>query len=876
MSSAAVNVNVPITVRNFSEHACPSVPVWTGVPLPKSAAADAGAFRLLDSAGAAVPAQFDVLATWSDGSIKWVLVSFFAAPGPVADGAPAPERYCMVADGSLPVPQLPQPVRAEAGTELFRVATGPLKFYVNRHGFTGLSQVRLDTDRDGRFDADDLIAPDSPAAGIFATDADGTVHASRFGRLAGMEVERAGPLHATVAVRGDLRAPEGDRPLLDYTMRIHAFAGSSLLRVVLTVRNPRPAGRPDDGCRWLLGQSGAVLLKSLEYVLPLRLPEGHRRVTLSTEPGRMLERIPLTGELRLYQDSSGGANWFHRTHVNRDDDIPLRFRGYRVYYHDREIGSGLRAEPWLDVADMRWAVSLAAPQFWQNFPKSLGVDRDGAIRLGLWPALPADQASLHEIQGGEQKTHEFWLYFRHRQGGREVKDRMPLAREVMPACLHPPVAWAAADVYAASETLDPILPAQPRRFEEYEAMVAAAVRGQENLFTHIEQADELGWRHFGDTPAFNERDQTQGPYHGLGLVSHYNNEYDLGFGELLQAMRNAEADPALAKAWWDLGLAALRHEADIDVYHCTDDPAPIYNGGTFTHTSHGVDAGRSTHRGSPTDEMWGRLDWPWHRGSNPEAGHLRNRGILLAYLLTGDRHLLDAAWELVELVSFKIRADRFAQISVPDRCGGNNLQILLDAHLMTWDRHYLELCETIVANLDFQAVTARSGEPQAGWQSALYLKSLGRFIETLAEKGTRHEKAIASYLKYARCIEEHCRSRRGGHHEGPWSYLICEVLMQAAELADDPAEQERFLAAADGAFHALDKFVGPDGRGHFWNSKQTTMLLQGGGRYMRHAMATAKKAARSKRKQAPKARPRRARAAGRGKKGTSRASRRKT
>jgi hypothetical protein len=289
-----------------------------------------------------------------------------------------------------------------------------------------------------------------------------------------------------------------------------------------------------------------------------------------------------------------------------------------------------------------------------------------------------------------------------------------------------------------------------------------------------------------------------------------------------------------------------------------------------------VDAGRSTHRGSPTDEMWGRLDWPWHRGSNPEAGHLRSRGILLAYLLTGDRHLLDAARELVELVSFKIRADRFAQISVPDRCGGNNLQILLDAHLMTWDAQHLDLCETIVANLAFEAVTARSGEPQAGWQSALYLKSLGRFIEALAEKGRRHEKAIASYLKYARCIEEYCRSRPGGRHGGPWSCLISEVLMEAAELADDPAERKRFIAAAEAAFHALDEFVDADGRGRFWNSKQTTMLLQGGGRYMRHVTARAGRATLSKRKQGSKARPRRARAAGRGKKGTSRASRRKT
>lgn len=840
MCPSAAPVKVPLTVRNFAPQACPKLPIWTGVPLPRSTVTDAAALRLLDPAGEATPAQFDVLATWSDGSVKWVLVSFFASAEAAGADGPAAEQFTLVADGASPAPQPPQPVVARPDTHCFKVATGPLKFAIDRHGFAGPSVVRVDTDADGAFDSDDLIAPADNSAGIVATDAEGALYASRFGRVCDVQTELAGPIHACVAVRGDLRQRAGGEPLLNYVMRIHAFAGSSLLRVVLTVHNPRPAGRPEDGSRWVLGQSGAVLLKSLEYVLPLRLPEGQRRVSLSTEPGKLLDRLPLTGPMGVYQDSSGGENWFHRAHANRDNVVPLQFRGYRVSYHGRKIDRGLRATPWLEVADMRWGAAVAVPRFWENFPKALGVDADGTIRLGLWPWQSAD---CHELQGGEQKTHEFWVYFLHRQGDRSVRDRMDFAREVMPACLSRPVAWPAAEAVAAADVLDPIVPPKRGRFAEYEAMVASAVRAPVNLMTHREEDDEYGWRHFGDTPARNERDQTQSPHHGLAASSHYNNEYDLGFGMLVQALRTADADAALARAWWDLGMEALRHEADIDIYHTKEDPAPIYNGGTFTHTSHGVDAGTSTHRGSPLDEMWGRLDWPWHRGSTPEAGHLRNRGIVQAYLLSGDRHLLDAAWELVELVAFKIRIGRFAQIDVPDRCGGNNLQILLEAYLMTWDAQWLELCETLVANLDFDAVSARTGEPPAGWQSALYIKSLGRFIELTAEEGRRHEAAIASHLKYARCILRHCRSRRGRRFEGPWSYLICEVLMQAAELAGKPAERDDFVEAAEAAFHALDQHVGPDGVGRFWNSKQTTMMLQGGGRFMRHALKPARRRA---------------------------------
>ncbi len=242
---------------------------------------------------------------------------------------------------------------------------------------------------------------------------------------------------------------------------------------------------------------------------------------------------------------------------------------------------------------------------------------------------------------------------------------------------------------------------------------------------------------------------------------------------LLQAIRNVDADPALARAWWDLAVQGLWHEADIDIYHTLVDPAPIYNGGTFTHTAHGVEAGRSTHRGAPQEEMWGLLDWPWQKGSTPEAGHFRTRGILNMYYLTGDRHLRDAAWDATRLVDWKIRNNRFPQIDVPDRSNGNNLQILMDWYLLTWDAAYLESIDKLTANLDFDAVTARSGEPKpsSAWGAALYVKSLARLIEVLTDKGLPTDKISASCLKYAQAIYEYAYARPNGWREGTWSYL---------------------------------------------------------------------------------------------------------
>jgi hypothetical protein len=63
-------------------------------------------------------------------------------------------------------------------------------------------------------------------------------------------------------------------------------------------------------------------------------------------------------------------------------------------------------------------------------------------------------------------------------------------------------------------------------------------------------------------------------------------------------------------------------------------------------------------------------------------------------------------------------------------------------------------------------------------------------------------------------------------------------MMQAAELTQDAAERKEFIAAAKAAFSVMDRHVQPDGSAAFFNSKATTMLLQGGGRYMLHAQKT--------------------------------------
>ena len=149
------------------------------------------------------------------------------------------------------------------------------------------------------------------------------------------------------------------------------------------------------------------------------------------------------------------------------------------------------------------------------------------------------------------------------------------------------------------------------------------------------------------------------------------------------------------------------------------------------------------------------------------------------------------------------------------------------------------MCEKAAAAASFEAVTKRGGQTSRGdtWQYCLYLKSVGRMIETKAERGIQDKEATESFLSYSRAIQRRLSGRRGRRRgAGSWSPLLCEVMMMAADLTSDPARRKEFIDAAGNAFGGIDYFVREDGTGRFFNSKTTTMLLQGGGRYMRWAL----------------------------------------
>ena len=821
-SAMAGSLSLPLTMREWHGLARTDEPVTSGVPLRPGSVRDLSKLAITDADGKRLPAQFTALARWPDGSVRWLLCDFQATVE-----AKGKAVYTLTeAKGDAPA----TPLRLEESSEAYTVTTGPLRFTVKKQGFNLLHEVWIDRDGDGAFGADEVMAGSGANTGLVLLGPGGEGRfTSGYGKVTETAVEYQGPMRVGLRVRGTLADARGVPSGFTYTARLEAFATQSYVRMSVTLENPNAGGRyPNmDSNYWGLGAEGNLLFREFALVQKLDLDE-FPYVEVGENGKVRLERLPLVDQAYVYQDSSGGENWYHRTHMNRNLRIPLKFKGYEVVHEGTQVIRDDRFDGWLDLADIKWGGAVGIRDFWQNFPSALEARHDGTLSVALWPRFSSDD---HELMAGEQKTHETLWYFRaHR----------PYPRQVMQLCSHPLTAWAPAEHYLASGEFGRNAPYNEELFSGFERASAGAILNPgHNFATDRERVDEYGWRHFGDVWAANERDQTGGPRQGELMVSHFNLEYDEGWGMLLHAVRDTEAQPELANTWWEYGRAALLHEADIDIHHSTVEAGEnaSWAGGKHTHTEHGVEAERSGHAARPPVHVFGTLRWPWGPGGGPESGHWNDRGIITAYYLTGSRRFLDCAEEIAKVTAWRIEQSVHAQTEVPDREAGNSLQILTDHYLLTWDQRYARLIDAAIEAAHFEKSewAKQAPEKMEFWQLALYLRPIGRYIDycTLAH-GQPPKRALASFLGYARAMADAAESGRAEGWGKPREWAS-DALMMAARYTDSEEERERFIALAEQAFDNGWRGIIGDRPGYaYHNAKTTTMSFTGGGEWMYH------------------------------------------
>ena len=166
-----------------------------GIPIAEGAAPAGSRFVLLDGDNKPVPCQSEVLATWGDGSARWVLLDFQADPG-----AGDTDHFRLVWDPGLRVPRASSPVRTREGRTL-SVSSGNVELKTIPGSVLRISD---------RFDVK-----------LVFTDKDGT---RCEGVVETSSVETSGDMRSTLSLSGSFRTPGGDR-VVDFRMRASVYAG---------------------------------------------------------------------------------------------------------------------------------------------------------------------------------------------------------------------------------------------------------------------------------------------------------------------------------------------------------------------------------------------------------------------------------------------------------------------------------------------------------------------------------------------------------------------------------------------------------------------------------------------------------------------------
>ena len=693
-------------------------PATVGVPLPRGLVTDADRLSLTDENDQLVPLQTIPTDRWSDGSLRWALLDFQIT------GEPAPRREFTLHVGREPSGDRVRGVMVTESATDISIDTGAARFVLSTGAPFPFAEVSVG--------GHDQI--DRGQSRLYVTDRRGERFSAQIQSIA---VETLGSLRTTVRLEGIVGRTR--HPLLIVIARLQFFAGSAGVRVAITLRNSRRARHP--GGYWELGDRGSAFLQDVSLQLH---GIGEAQSEWSPEIDRSVETF--RGPVELYQDSSGGEQWQHRNHVNREDRVPCSFRGYRFVSGEQRT-MGLRATPAVQLRQQNGSVGIAVEQFWQHCPKAIETD----TRALTYRMFPRQYDDLHELQGGEQKTHRLTLMFGSHDGCDDAWfwGRTPCLISASPS-------W-----YCSTEAMPYLAGSSDGSSLGYERLIAAAVEGPDSLIEKRERVDEYGWRHFGDLYADHENAFSREP---APIVSHYNNQYDAVAGFATQFMRSAN------HRWWELMNDLARHVVDIDIYH-TDDDKAAYNHALFWHTAHYVDAGRSTHRSYPRKPTVG--------GGGPSNEHNYATGLMLHYFLTGDPASRECA---IGLARWAIAMDDgrktvfrwlagtatglASQTSSPDyhgpgRGAGHTLRALLDGHRLTGEPAFLDKADEIIRRVihPLDDVAARNLlDAERRWSYTAFLQALGAYLDYKAERNQidgMYRYARASLLRYAYWMAEH-------------------------------------------------------------------------------------------------------------------------
>lgn len=750
-----IGFKIPIFIEELNGFNRTKEPMRVGIPFPRAVLAASSEVRLLDESGKSIPVQARPLGFWPDNTIKWILVDFFADMQPNQSATYSLCRASVA--GNEEESGHSRRVDISERSDTFEISTGPALFKIPQTTFLPFSSVQLGN-------VEIVSGGDSKTKLL---DHAGIEHTPVIERCF---IEEDGALRVAVVAEGNFLSPKS-KSLTLFRARMAFFAGFSLVRLELQIRNPRAAIHP--GGLWDLGDPGSMFFKDLSLQFKVNATHAHTKVsyqiyedTVSMDHQTNRMNTTDSSDLVIYQDSSGGENWNSTNHIDHRGDLSVNFRGYRVYNRheatEQIVREGLRARPYVKLEGTSGWIAATVMGFWQNFPKALRA-KNGSLSVGLFPK---ESNKGFELQGGEQKRHVIFLDF----GLTDQGSLIPMLQ--LPLHVHVDPEWVektGAVPYFVSE--------KTNQADRYSAYIQNVIEGPSSFFSKREVIDEYGWRNFGDLYGDHEAVNHMG--HNK-LVSHYNNQYDFIYGALVHFLRTGK------QRWYQLMAEAACHTIDIDIYHTVEDK-PAYNHGLFWHTDHYMDARHSTHR-----TYSGKNKNSGNYGGGPSNEHNYTSGLLYYFYLSGDSEAAitvqkladwvlgmdDGSLPLLGLIDNGPTGAASQTVSnlyhKPGRGAANSINALLDAYRLTNNRSYFSKAEELIQrcihpNDDIAAL--KLDEPEFRWSYLVFLQVIGNYLnfkEELGERDFMFFYARDSLLHYADWMVE---------NEVPYKEVLHKVLI---------------------------------------------------------------------------------------------------
>ena len=500
---------IPLSVRETVGVEREKWPVTSGVPFPEGHLGSTDNLRLLGGGGVPVSAQFQPLAEWPDGSVRWALLDFQADVPAYGES-----KYTLEYGNTVRAAAVGTSLVVEESDERITIDTGAISFVVSKTNCRLLEDVRI-----GRRT---VAGP----GGLRMTDPEGREYVAR--QPDAVEVEELGLLRVCLRVAGRF-VDNGGEPWFDYELRVHAYAGLPFVRVIHT-STCRPKG-----------ESGYEFAE--------------RRHPEPVSVGSMSLELTLAGagdSVRVGTTATGG-----NISVALLDGTPLEIR--QRYESESTVGERVfgRLPGWAATGDL----IIAARDFWQLYPNAISVRRKGnecGVRIGAMPAISAaDYPSTpdtiegwvwgylrngtYRLRRGEGRSHELFLTF----GKSDPETIIGTARAQL---AEPLMAQAGPAWYAGTGALGDFYP-YDERFAEYDK---AFDRGMANILKRRESEKFFdgrfglyGKRNFGD-------------HFGSDGMNWDNQEYDLSHCCLTQYMRTGDL------RFLQVGRECHLHNRDVD------------------------------------------------------------------------------------------------------------------------------------------------------------------------------------------------------------------------------------------------------------------------------------------------------------------------